>query len=135
MSNNNNDKNYKKRKQDDIDFTDFNTNVSKSFTYLWQRYSPKAWSEMYNEYAKYTTRMTEIYQEYAKSSERMTELYKELAMIADKMTELHKETAESTEKMSKYWLNYISWMKPWKPLSENKKQKEKQDKEGILETS
>jgi hypothetical protein len=48
---------------------------------------------MYNEYAKYTTRMTEIYQEYAKGSERMTELYKELAMIADKMTELYKETA------------------------------------------
>ena len=67
---------------------------------------------MYNEYAKYTTRMTEIYQEYAKSSERMTDLYKELAMNADKMTKLYKETAESTEKMSKYWLNYISWMKP-----------------------
>jgi hypothetical protein len=68
MSYNNNDnKNYKKRKQSDIDFTDFNANVSKSFTDLWQR-SPSAWSEMYNEYAKYTTRMTEIYQEYAKSS-------------------------------------------------------------------
>jgi hypothetical protein len=37
---------------------------------------------------------------------------------------LYKETAESTEKMSKYWLNYISWMKP---LSENKEQKEKQE--------
>jgi methyl-accepting chemotaxis protein len=124
-SNNSNDnKNYKKKKQDDIDFTNFSANVSKSFTDLWQRYSPAAWSEMYNEYARYTTRMTEIYQEYAKSSERMTELYKELATNADKMTELYKETAESTEKMSKYWLNYISWMKP---LSENKEQKEKQE--------
>jgi predicted nuclease with TOPRIM domain len=124
-SNNRNDnKSYKKKKQDDIDFTAFNTNVSKSFTDLWQRYSPTAWNEMYNEYTQYTTRMTEIYQEYAKSSERMTELYKELAMIADKMTELYKETAESTEKMSKYWLNYISWMKPF---SENKEQKEEQE--------
>jgi hypothetical protein len=123
-SNNKNDnKNYKKKKQDDINFTDFNANVSKSFTDLWQRYSPTAWNEMYNEYTKYTTRMIEIYQEYAKGSERMTELYKELATNADRMTELYKETAESTEKMSKYWLNYISWMKP---LSENKKQKEKQ---------
>ena len=121
---NNDNTSYKKKKQDDIDYTDFNTNLAKSFTDLWQRYSPTSWSEMYNEYAKYTTRMTEIYQEYAKSSERMTELYKELAMIADKMTELYKETAESTEKMSKYWLNYISWMKP---LSENKEQKEKQE--------
>jgi hypothetical protein len=119
-----NNKNYKKKKQDDIDFTDFNASVSKSFTDFWRRYSPSAWSEMYNEYVKYTTRMTEIYQEYAKSSERMTELYKELAMNADKMTELYKETAESTEKMSKYWLNYLSWMKP---LSENKEQKEKQE--------
>jgi hypothetical protein len=40
------------------------------------------------------------------------------------MTELYKETAKSTEKMSKYWLNYISWMKP---LSEDKGQKEKQE--------
>jgi predicted nuclease with TOPRIM domain len=123
-NNSNENKSYKKKKQDDIDFTAYSANVSKSFTDLWQRYSPTAWSEMYNEYAKYTTRMTEIYQEYAKSSERMTELYKELAMIADKMTELYKETAESTEKMSKYWLNYISWMKP---LSENKEQREKQE--------
>ena len=39
---------------------------------------------MYNEYAKYTTRMTEIYQEYAKVSERMTELnHKDFAMNAD----------------------------------------------------
>jgi hypothetical protein len=51
-------------------------------------------------------------------------MYKELAMNADKMTELYKETAESTEKMSKYWLNYISWMKP---LSEYNEQKEKQE--------
>ena len=43
-------------------------------------------------------------------------------MNADKMTQLYKETAD--EKMSKYWLNYISWMKP---LSENKEQKEKQE--------
>ena len=34
---------------------------------LWQQYSPMAWSEMYNEYINYTTRMTEIYNEYAKS--------------------------------------------------------------------
>jgi hypothetical protein len=124
MSNNNDDKNYKKRKQDDIDFTNFNASVSKPFTDLWQRYSPVAWSEMYSEYAKHITRMTEIYQEYAKSSERMTELYKEMAMNADKMTELYRETAESTEKKSQYWLNYLSWMKP---SSENKEQKEKQE--------
>jgi hypothetical protein len=51
-------------------------------------------------------------------------MYKELAMNADKMTELYRETAESTEKMSKYWLNYISWMKP---SSEYNEQKEKQE--------
>jgi hypothetical protein len=45
-------------------------------------------------------------------------------MNADKMTELYKDTAESTEKMSKYWLNYISYMKP---LSENQEQKKKQE--------
>jgi hypothetical protein len=85
-----------------------------------------AWSEMYNEYSKYTTRMTELYQEYAKSSERMTELYKEMAINADKMTELYKEFAKSTEKMGNYWLNYISWMKP---LSESKEEREKQEQE------
>jgi hypothetical protein len=89
-----------------------NANTAKSITNLWQQYSPTAWSEMYNEYVKYTIRMTEIYQEYAKSSERMTELYKELAINAEKMTELYKESAKNTEKMTKYWLNYFSWMKP-----------------------
>jgi hypothetical protein len=41
-----------------------------------------------------------------------------------KMTELYKEFAKSTEKMSKYWLNYISWMKP---LSEYEAEKGKQE--------
>lgn len=126
MSNNNNNdnKNYKRKKRNDNDFTNNKANAAKPFTDLWQRYSPIAWSELYNEYSKYTTRMIELYQEYAKSSERMTELYKEMATTADKMTELHKEFAKSTEKMSKYWLNYISWMKP---LSENKEEREKQE--------
>jgi hypothetical protein len=106
-SKNKNDNN-KKRKH----FTDVDTNAVNSITDLWQQYSPMAWTEMYNEYIKYTVRMTEIYQEYAKSSERMTELYK--------------ESAKSTEKMTKYWLNYFSWMKP---LSENKEKKEKQEQE------
>ena len=35
----------KKKKQDDINFIDINANVSKSFTDLWQRYSPTAWGE------------------------------------------------------------------------------------------
>jgi NAD(P)H-nitrite reductase large subunit len=100
------------------------TNAAKPITDLWQRYSPTAWSEMYNEYVKYAARMTEIYQEYAKSSERMTELYKELAMNAEKMTELYKESAKRTEKMSKYWLNLTFWIKP---LSENKEKNEKQE--------
>ena len=34
-----------------------------------QKYSPMAWSEMYNEYINYTRKMTNIYNEYAKSSE------------------------------------------------------------------
>lgn len=34
-NNSNENKNYKKKKQDDIDFTAFNANVSKSFTDLW----------------------------------------------------------------------------------------------------
>src|ERR687898_1077184 len=118
-SKNKNDNN-KKRKN----FIDVDTNAVNSITDLWQQYSPTAWSEMYNEYVKYTIRMIEIYQEYAKSSERMTELYKELAVNAEKMTELYKESAKRTEKMSKYWLNYFSWMKP---LSENKEKKEKQE--------
>ena len=122
-SNNDNDnKNYKKKKENGNDF--INANAAKSVTDLWQQYSPPAWSEMYNEYVKYTTRMIEIYQEYAKRSERMTELYKELAMNAEKMTELYKESAKSTEKMSKYWLNHFSWMKP---LSSNKEKKDKQE--------
>ena len=123
-SNNNDNKNHKKKKKNDSNFIDINANTAKSITNLWQQYSPTAWSEMYNEYVKYTIRMTEIYQEYAKSSERMTELYKELAINAEKVTELYKESAKNTEKMTKYWLDYFSWMKP---LSENKEEKEKQE--------
>jgi hypothetical protein len=41
---------------------------------------------MYNEYSRYTTRMTELSPEDAISSEKMTELCKEMAMNADKMT-------------------------------------------------
>jgi hypothetical protein len=63
----------------------------KSITDWWQRNSPLAWSETYNEYLKYTTSMTEIYKEYIKNSERMTELYKESVKI--------------TVRMTKYWLN------------------------------
>ena len=72
-SNNNNENvNYKDKKQNDKDFVDINTNAAKSFNDIWQRYSPTAWNEMYNEYSIYTTRMIELYQEYAKSSEKMT---------------------------------------------------------------
>lgn len=38
-------------------------NVSTSITDLWQQYSPSAWTEMYSEFLKYTTRMSEIYHE------------------------------------------------------------------------
>ena len=55
------------------------SNASTSITDLWQQYSPSAWTEMYSEFLKYTTRMSEIYHEYAKSSEIITGLYKELA--------------------------------------------------------
>jgi hypothetical protein len=82
------------------------------FMPLWQQYSPMAWNDMYNEYIKYTARMTEIYKEYIKSSERMTESYKELAENAQRMTELYKESAKNTERITKYWLDYF-----WKPLS------------------
>jgi hypothetical protein len=62
-SNNNDNKNHKKK--NDNNFIDINANTAKSITNLWQQYSPTAWSEVYNEYVKYTIRMTEIYQEYA----------------------------------------------------------------------
>jgi esterase/lipase len=86
---------------------------------LWQQFSPVAWSNMYNEYIKYTTRMTEIYNEYIKSSERMVELYKELAANTHRMTELYKESAKSTEKITNYWSDFF-----WKPLSAAKKEEE-----------
>jgi hypothetical protein len=123
-SNNNDNKKYKKKKENDNNFIDTNADAAKSLSNLWQQYSPAAWAEMYNEYVKYTIRMTEIYQEYAKSSERMTELYKELAMNAEKMTQLHRESAKRTEKLSKYWLSFFSWIKP---LSENREKNEKQE--------
>jgi len=101
-----------------------NPNEIASVSYLWQQYSPMAWSETYNEYINYTRRMTELYKEYAKSSQRMTQLFKELAANAEKMTELYKESANRTEKMTKYWLHFL-WMKP---LSKNKEgQQEKQE--------
>ena len=83
------------------------SNVSTSITDLWQQYSPSAWTEMYSEFLKYTTRMSEIYHEYAKSSEIMTALYKELAANAEKMTELYKESAKGTEVMTKSWLHFF----------------------------
>jgi esterase/lipase len=83
------------------------SNASKSITDLWRQYSPSAWTEMYSEFLKYTTRMSEIYHEYAKSSEIMTALYKELATNAEKMTELYKESAKSTEVMTKSWLHFF----------------------------
>jgi esterase/lipase len=86
---------------------------------LWQQFSPVAWNNMYNEYIKYTTRMTEIYNEYIKSSERMAELYKELAANTHRMTELYKESAKSTEKITNYWSDFF-----WKPLSAAKKEEE-----------
>jgi hypothetical protein len=92
---------------------------------LWQQYSPMAWANMYNEYIKYTARMTEIYNEYIKSSERMTELYKELAENAQRMTELYKESAKSTERITKYWSDYF-----WKPLSAAKEEQQEQEKKG-----
>ena len=98
------------------------SNVSTSITDLWQQYSPSAWTEMYSEFLKYTTRMSEIYHEYAKSSEIMTELYKELAANAEKMTELYKESAKGTEVMTKSWLHFFGI----KSLSKNnEEQKEK----------
>ena len=98
-SNDNNKKPYNKSSNNPADPNAITSTIAD----LWQRYSPIAWSEMYNEYINYIGRMTEIYDEYAKSSERMTELYK--------------ESAKSTEKMSKKWLNQF-----WKPLSEKGKE-------------
>ena len=83
------------------------SNASRSITDLWQQYSPSAWTEMYSEFLKYTTRMSEIYHEYAKSSEIMTALYKELAANAEKMTELYMESAKGTEVMTKSWLHFF----------------------------
>ena len=110
------DSNRKKEKDKNISFADPNF-ITSTMAALWQRYSPLAWSEMYNEYVNYTARMTEIYDEYAKTSQRMTELYKEMATNAQRMTELYKESAKSTEGMSKNWLNYF-----WKPLAEKGKE-------------
>jgi hypothetical protein len=95
-------------------------NTAEFITNLWQQYSSLSWGQMYNEYIKYTKRMSEIYYEYAVSSQRMAELYKELAVSAEKMTELYKESAKSTEEMSKYWLKYFSVS----PLSKNYKEKQ-----------
>ena len=96
------------------------SNISTSITDLWQQYSPSAWTEMYSEFLKYTTRMSEIYHEYAKSSEIMTALYKELAANAEKMTELYKESAKGTEVMTKSWLHFFGI----KSLSKNNKEQE-----------
>ena len=96
------------------------SNVSTSITDLWQQYSPSAWTEMYSEFLKYTTRMSEIYHEYAKSSEIMTVLYKELAANAEKMTELYKESAKGTEVMTKSWLHFFGI----KSLSKNNEEHE-----------
>lgn len=96
------------------------SNRSTSITDLWQPYSPSAWTEMYSEFLKYTTRMSEIYHEYAKSSETMTALYKELAANAEKMTELYKESAKDTEEMTKSWLHFFGI----KSLSKNNEEQE-----------
>jgi hypothetical protein len=98
QGNDNNNKNKEEKNLTDPD-------QFKSITDWWQRNSPLAWSETYNEYLKYTTSMTEIYKEYIKNSERMTELYKELAVNTERMTELYKESVKGTERMTKYWLN------------------------------
>ena len=45
------------------------------FMPLWQQYLPMAWSNMYNEYSKYTARMTELYKESAKSTERISKYW------------------------------------------------------------
>ena len=45
--------------------------------------------------------MTEIYNEYAKSSQRMTQLTRQLVANAEKMTELYKESANSTQRCQK----------------------------------
>jgi hypothetical protein len=94
----------------------------KSITEWWQQYSPLAWSQMYNEYIKYTSSMSEIYKEYIKSSERMTELYKELALNTERMTELYKESVKSTERMTKFWSNKFG------TLPSLKKQRKEKDK-------
>ena len=96
------------------------SNESTSITDLWRQYSPSAWTEMYSEFLKYTTRMSEIYHEYAKSSEIMTALYKELAANAEKMTELYKESAKDTEVMTKSWLHFFGI----KSLSKNNEEQE-----------
>jgi hypothetical protein len=96
------------------------SNASTSITDLWQQYSPSAWTEMYSEFLKYTTRMSEIYHEYAKRSEIMTALYKELAANAEKMTELYKESANGTEVMTKSWLHFFGI----KSLSKNNEEQE-----------
>jgi hypothetical protein len=123
-----NDKNKNKNEVNKKWFTD-ETNKVKSMADLWQQYSPATLSEMYNEFTKYTKRMTEIYYEYAGSSQRMTELYKELAANAEKMTELYKESGKCTEEMSRYWLNYF-WMSPSsKNIKEKQEHQEHQEQE------
>src|SRR6186713_2632380 len=96
------------------------SNASTSITDLWQQYSPSAWTEMYSEFLKYTTRMSEIYHEYAKRSEIMSALYKELAANAEKMTELYKESANGTEVITRSWLNFFGI----KSLSKNNEEQE-----------
>jgi hypothetical protein len=93
----------------------------KSIMEWYQQYSPLAWSEMYNEYIKYTTSMNEIYKEYVKSSEKLTELYKELAANTERMTKLYKESVKSTERMTKYWSNKFGNLSSVKKTDERKK--------------
>ena len=120
-SNNNGEKEDDNKSKRNQDFA--NPNENASISNLLQQYSPVAWSEIYNEYINYATRMTEIYNEYAESSQRMTQLYKELAANAEKMTKLYKESADSTEKVTKYWLHFL-WMKPLTKDKEGEEQKE-----------
>ena len=93
----------------------------KSIMEWYQQSSPLAWSEMYNEYIKYTTSMNEIYKEYVKSSEKLTELYKELAANTEKMTKLYKESVKSTERMTKYWSNKFGNLSSVKKTEERKR--------------
>ena len=117
---------------------DSSTTRNKDF---WQKYSPTAWIDMYNESIRNVERINELYKESVKSTERMIELYKQSITISERMIELYKETAKNTEKvtylykesvksterMIKFWQDLFQ--NPWLPPTKEGVQKEKEKEE------